>query len=137
MVAEVGRCPGILPDLLGSRVGLSPRHTGYYASAGILLGLLRPRPDGGFELTTFATSLLQTRAGTRREREFWTTAIRRSPIGLDLAPDLLSEPAPDRRALAKRIADYAGLSLATAQRRADCLLSWRTQVGEPARGHAR
>ena len=117
----------------GEAIGLSPRHAHYYglaatdtlglatrASATQALGTEGAR----LELTALGRALLATRERSQDERTVWRQAILDSVSVTSIAPDLLDQDGPTAVALTQRMI-HAGLSPATARRRASTLLSWR------------
>ena len=142
LVEAVAAGHGASARAAGDAVGLSARHAAYYAAAAsVTLGLVAL---GGrrLVLTESGRALLATPAGSLAERDALATVIRESTSIGSIAPDLLDGDGPSREALTRRLF-HAGLSEATARRRASTLLSWRRYVqrpevggGSPARAEA-
>lgn len=127
----------------GEAIGLSARHAHYYGLAATdTLGLATLAPatlapatpapateavttqGARLELTALGRALLATRERSQDERTVWRQAILDSVSVTSIAPDLLDEDGPTAVALTQRMI-HAGLSPATARRRASTLLSWR------------
>lgn len=111
----------------GEVAGLSPRHAHYYGTAAIdTLGLARLEGER-LCITALGRALLATRARSLAERSVLARAIADSESITSIAPDLLDPDGPTAEALTHRLI-HAGLSPATARRRASTLLSWRRYV---------
>lgn len=114
----------------GEASGLSPRHAAYYgAAASVTLGLVTTT-EGGLVVTALGRALIETPAQSLAERDLFAHAIGDSTSITSIAPDLLDDDGPSREALTHRLF-HAGLSAATAKRRASALLSWRRYVLAP------
>jgi hypothetical protein len=108
---------------------ISARHTGYTIRAAQALGLL----DAAKEPTPLGRALLETEQESEQERDVLQRSVEESAILRAIAPSLLSDRPPTKKALAARIERLSGLSKATAEHRASDLLAWREQlVKEPA-----
>lgn len=113
----------------GMSAGLSPRHADYYGiAATVTLGLAAMQRDR-VALTPLGRELLATRPRTQAERQVLRRAIAESTSVTSIAPDLVDPEGPTMEALTQRLI-HAGLSPATARRRASTLLSWRRYVLE-------
>lgn len=107
-------------------IGLSTRHAGYYgAAATVTLGLL----TSAGALTPVGRELVATAPRSLEERALFGRAIAESESVTSIAHDLLDGEGPTPEALTQRLV-HAGLSEATARRRASTLLSWRRYVLE-------
>lgn len=113
----------------GVASGLSARHAHYYGVAASVTLALIEEAHGRLRLTPIGAELLATAEGSLDERAVLLRAIADSPSVTSIAPDLLDERGPSREALTQRLL-HAGLSAATARRRASTLLSWRKYVLE-------
>jgi hypothetical protein len=111
---------------IARRLGVTERNVAYAAQAARALLLLV-----GNTLAPLGAELLATAPGSEGERVCFRKAIAASPALAAVAPALLAETPPDASALAARIAEVSGLGAATAERRAQALLSWRQQVVSP------
>lgn len=112
----------------GVASGLSKRHAGYYGIAAIVtLGLVEQ--SDRLRVTNLGAELLATPTGSLAERDVFRRAITDSVSITSIAHDLLAPEGPTAEALAHRLL-HAGLSEATAKRRASTLLTWRRYVLE-------
>lgn len=111
----------------GAAIGLSPRHSAYYAAAATVTLRLLEANEGRLTPTPRGEALLATRVGSFEERSIFAAALNESESVTSIAPDLLEAEGPSREALTARLVT-AGLSPATAARRASTLLSWRRYV---------
>jgi hypothetical protein len=126
VVAAVARGRRSLRDA-GVATGLSVRHADYYGlAATVTLGLV-VEIAGRAQVTAIGTELLATREGSFEERAVLRRAILDSTSVTSIAPDLLDASGPEREALTHRLIT-AGLSPATAARRASTLATWRRYV---------
>jgi hypothetical protein len=105
---------------------IAPRHVSYGLHAARILGWVEQR--GGFVVTVLGAELRRTSAGGEEERACFRKSFKQSPILQALAPELLAPQPPSREALTKHIETLSGLAQATADRRAQALLSWRNQM---------
>ncbi|MCZ7682329.1 MAG: hypothetical protein M5U28_27470 [Sandaracinaceae bacterium] len=113
----------------GTAAGLSPRHAQYYGlAATITLGLAAHEGDH-LVVTPLGRDLLATREESLEERAALRRAIAESPSVASIAHDLVEPDGPTLEALTHRLV-HAGLSEATARRRASTLLAWRRYVLE-------
>lgn len=113
----------------GEAVGLSPRHARYYGgAASVTLPFLVVERDR-VGVTPLGRDLLATAPRSHAERMIFRRAIVESPSVVSIAHDLLDPEGPTAQALTQRLI-HAGLSPATAARRASTLLSWRRYVLE-------
>lgn len=108
--------------------GVSERHVRYRLQAGRVLGLL----SVDLTSTPRGRELLSTVAGGPEELEVFRACIRGSSILTRLAPNLLAEDKFDLSTVSKCIQLQAGLSPATADRRASVLRSWHNQLVKAA-----
>lgn len=113
----------------GTAAGLSERHADYYGLAATVTLALVTSEGGSLRPTGLGEQLLATEAGSFEERAVLRRAIAESQSVTSIAPDLLDESGPEAEALTRRLV-HAGLSPATARRRASTLLSWRRYVLE-------
>lgn len=109
-------------------LGTSMRHAQYRLNAARILGFLEMYAGGIVFIRDSGESLAATAPDSEQERKHFVTAIRESEIVNSIAPRLLGASQPDPGEIARQIIDLTGLSLATAERRARVLLSWRRQV---------
>ena len=113
----------------GVAVGLSERHADYYGLAATVTLALVSDEGGRLGVTARGSELLATEERSFEERAVLRRAITESQSVTSIAPDLLDESGPEPEALTQRLL-HAGLSAATARRRASTLLSWRRYVLE-------
>lgn len=113
----------------GLASGLSERHAHYYGIVATLTLALVETSAGRLRPTAIGLELLATPEGSFEERAVLRRAIAESPSVTSIAPDLLDATGPEPEALTQRLV-HAGLSLATARRRASTLLAWRRYVFE-------
>lgn len=115
-------------DEIAEETDISARHLGYALRAAQALDLLdsarRPTPAG--------LALIETEQESAEERAAFRRSVETSAILQAIAPTLLSEKPPTKKALATRIEKLTGLSSATAAHRASDLLAWREQILEEA-----
>ncbi|MDQ3032733.1 MAG: hypothetical protein M3Y87_09975 [Myxococcota bacterium] len=111
----------------GVAAGLSVRHAHYYGLAATITLALAESRNGVLHSTLLGAELLATRDGSFEERAVLRRAIADSASVTSIAPDLLDTDGPTSEALTHRMI-HAGLSPATAQRRASTLLAWRGYV---------
>lgn len=105
---------------------ISTRHVAYALRAARVLGWI---DDSETTLTPAGTALLATIPEGLEERSELRRAILTSDLLRTLAPDLLHAKPLPREELADRILDTVeGLSRATALRRAQAILAWRTYL---------
>ena len=107
--------------------GLSARHADYYGQAARLLGYL-DRDGETYRLLAAGTALVDTRPGSKEEREAFRAGIEQSDIVREVAPDLLADPGPDEDTLTERIVQATDLAHKTARRRAQAVLMWRVRA---------
>jgi len=106
---------------------ISSRHVGYAVHAVKSLGWITHAETPS--VTESGKALLATKAGSVEERDSFKQAIGSSEAIKVLAPDLLGDKPPSQEELTKRIrAAVPDMSEATADRRAQTLLSWRNQA---------
>ncbi len=106
---------------------ISSRHVSYAVHAAKVLGWVTSEENAA--LTDAGKALLATKAGSAEERDAFRSAVGQSEVIKMLAPDLLGEKAPTHEDLLKRIRQAVpDMSEATAERRAQTLLSWRNQA---------
>lgn len=108
-------------------VGLEVRAAGYAENAAQTLGFLDEKGD----VTDLGRALLATTVGSENERMCFRRALVASKLFVELVPDLLEAEGPSLAELAVRLAQKAGLSQATAKRRAAELLGWRKSLFVP------
>jgi hypothetical protein len=113
---------------VAERTGINPRHVLYGLHTARVLGFLVEEEGGGFGVTAGGTTLRQSPAGSTAERDAFRTAIQDSEIIDSIAPQLLSDKPPTHDAITQKIVKLSGLSDSTAGRRAQTLISWRTQI---------
>jgi hypothetical protein len=113
-------------DKIADKTKITPRHVAYQLNAAKVLGFVT-RGDGFFP-TEQGLALAATPVDSEAERACIREAYERSEVLRRLAPGLFSKRAPSLSAIADRIEEFGRLSRATAERRAQTLLSWRTQV---------
>jgi hypothetical protein len=113
-------------DRIAEETDISARHVGYAVRAAQALDLL----DRERIITPRGRALLETEQESLAERLAFRQAIKESPVLRALAPSLLSDKPPSKKALGARIEKLSGLSKATAEHRASDLLAWREQILE-------
>lgn len=111
----------------GVAAGLSPRHADYYGLAATITLGLATKTSKRLVTTALGRELLATPRASPAERAIFSRAIAESTSVTSIAPDLLDDSGPELEALTQRMV-HAGLSRATARRRASTLLSWRRYV---------
>lgn len=110
---------------ISGRTEVSKRHVRYRLQAARILGLV----DADRVLTSAGRNLLYARSGSEQERKILLGGLRASTIVRVLLPDLLSEKPFDVGTAASKIVASTGMALATAERRARVLRSWRRRLG--------
>lgn len=115
---------------VSERTGINPRHVLYGLHTARILGFL-VEADGGFGTTAGGTALRTHAAGSTEERDAFRAAIEGSDIIGAIAPAILSAKPPTQDAITQKIVKLSGLSESTAGRRAQTLVSWRTQILAP------
>jgi hypothetical protein len=113
-------------DTIAEEIDISARHVGYAVRAAQALDLL----DKDRAPTARGRVLLATDQESAAERDAFRAAVEESTILRALAPGLLTEKPPTKKALGARIEKLSGLSKATAEHRASDLLAWREQILE-------
>jgi predicted AAA+ superfamily ATPase len=108
---------------------ISARHVNYAVAAARSLGLVSGKRD--FAVTALGSRLATAEPGSPEEQEVLLESIAGSSALRSVAPALLSRREPNREQLARRIERLAGLSPATAARRAQSLLAWRWRLRNP------
>jgi hypothetical protein len=124
VVEAVKKCGSDVLEI-SERTAVSGRHVRYRLQAARILGFL----DDGRALTSRGRSLLDTRPGSEQEKKVFTGGLQASAIVRTLLPDLLSEKPFDVGSAASKIVASTGMALATAERRARVLRSWRRRLG--------
>jgi hypothetical protein len=114
-------------EQIEDRTQIASRHVAYALHAARTLGWV-VEERGGWGLTALGAELRRTSAGGEEERACFRKSFKQSVPLQVLVPDLLEKHPPSREALTKHIEALSGLSLATADRRAQALLSWRNQM---------
>lgn len=114
-------------DLLADASGYSIRHVQYRLAAARILNFIQVA-EGMALATTRGTALIATNPASIDEQSELRTAIADSRVIRMICPSLLGRRGPDPARLASEIVRLSGLAATTAQRRANCLLSWRRQV---------
>jgi hypothetical protein len=120
---------------VSERTGINPRHVLYGLHTARVLGFLSEE-DGGFGITAAGKALRDIAAGSSEEREAFHKSIEGSEIIGAIAPQILSTKPPSQDAITQKIVKLSGLSESTAGRRAQTLVSWRTQLLAPQEGGA-
>ncbi len=116
-------------DKVAEKTKISPRHVAYMLNAAKVLGFVTR--EEGFSLTEQGRAIAATPVDSEAERVCIREAYERSEVLRRLAPGLFSKRAPSLSVIANHIEEFGRLSRATAERRAQTLLSWRTQVLDP------
>jgi hypothetical protein len=93
-----------------------------------VLGFVVEDEGGGFSATEPGKSLHTLTANGPEELERFRASIADSEIIAAIAPLLLSPKPPTQDAITQKIVKATGLSDSTAGRRAQTLVSWRTQI---------
>jgi len=106
--------------------GFSERHVRYRLQAARILGLLAE----DLSIAAVGRKLIETAPGSGEELETFRGCVRGNAILTALAPALLAPEELDVAAVSKRIQVVAGLSPATADRRAVVLRAWHRQLVE-------
>lgn len=120
---------------VSERTGINPRHVLYGLHTARVLGFVVEDEGGGFSATESGKSLHALTANGPEEQERFRSAIADSEIIAAIAPQLLSGKPPTQDAITQKIVKATGLSESTAGRRAQTLVSWRTQLMGSS-GHA-
>ena len=113
---------------VSDRTGINPRHVLYGLHTARVLGFLVEEEGGGFGTTELGKALRNHAAGTAEERETFRKSIQDSDIIGAIAPAILTDKPPTQDSITKQIVKLSGLSDSTAGRRAQTLISWRTQI---------
>jgi hypothetical protein len=113
---------------VSDRTGINPRHVLYGLHTARVLGFLAEEEGGGFGTTDLGKALRSNAAGSAEEREAFRKSIQDSDIIGAIAPAILSDKPPTQDSITKQIVKLSGLSDSTAGRRAQTLISWRTQI---------
>ena len=113
---------------VSERTGINPRHVLYGLHTARVLGFVVEDEGGGFSATEPGKSLHTLTANGSEELERFRAAIADSEIIAAIAPMLLSPKPPTQDAITQKIVKATGLSDSTAGRRAQTLVSWRTQI---------
>lgn len=108
--------------------GINPRHVLYGLHTARVLGFLIEESSGGFGTTDAGNALRAIEAGSTAELDAFRKAISESEIVNEIAPELLSSKPPTHDAITQKIVKSTDLSESTAVRRAQTLISWRTQL---------
>jgi hypothetical protein len=112
---------------VSERTGINPRHVLYGLHTARVLGFL-VEEEGGFGPTAAGKALRDNAAGSPEERETFRKSIQDSEIINAIAPQILTGKPPTQDAITQKIVKLSGLSDSTAGRRAQTLVSWRTQL---------
>ncbi|MBK9260433.1 MAG: hypothetical protein IPM54_11425 [Polyangiaceae bacterium] len=113
---------------VSERTGINPRHVLYGLHTARVLGFVNEDEGGGFSATELGKALHALTPNGTEEWERFRTAIQESEIIGAIAPQLLSSKPPAQDAITQKIVKATGLSDSTAGRRAQTLISWRTQL---------
>jgi hypothetical protein len=113
---------------VSERTGINPRHVLYGLHTARVLGFVIENEGGGFSATDAGKSLNTLTANGSEELSRFRAAIADSEIIAAIAPLLLSPKPPTQDAITQKIVKATGLSDSTAGRRAQTLVSWRTQI---------
>lgn len=113
---------------VSERTGINPRHVLYGLHTARVLGFVVEDEGGGFSATDSGKSLNTLAANGPEELERFRTAIADSEIIAAIAPQILTGKPPTQDAITQKIVKATGLSESTAGRRAQTLVSWRTQL---------
>jgi hypothetical protein len=112
---------------ISDQTDISVRHIDYAIHAAKSLGLLAA--SDALSITDSGGALAATAQGSAEEREQLRSAIKANEVVTMLAADLLDDTAPSKATLTERIQQACpDLSEATAARRAQTLLAWRSQA---------
>jgi len=114
---------------VSDRTGINPRHVLYGLHTARVLGFL-VEEEGGFGTSAGGKALHAIPSGSTEERDAFRKSIEDSDIINAIAPQLLAK-APAQDAITQKIVKLSGLSESTAGRRAQTLVSWRTQLLTP------
>ena len=112
---------------LSQVTAVSERHVRYRMTTARLLNLVAVG-DGGVLISERGRRLLDTNVGSPDERKQLRRAVEDCAIVRVVAAGLLTTEEFDFDGVAKMIVKRAGLSQATAERRAQVLRSWRRQL---------
>ena len=112
---------------ISEKTDISLRHIDYAIHAAKSLGFLAE--GEGLSVSDSGRALAATGRGSNEERDALKVAINANEVVSLLAPGLLADAAPAKADLTKHIQEACPeLSEATAARRAQTLLAWRSQV---------
>jgi hypothetical protein len=112
---------------ISEKTDISLRHIDYAIHAAKSLGYLAEGEALG--VSDSGRTLAATGRGSAEEREQLRAAIKANQVIQALAPDLLDDAAPSKASITERIQQACpDLSEATAARRAQTLLAWRSQA---------
>lgn len=121
---------------VSERTGINPRHVLYGLHTARVLGFVVEDEGGGFSATESGKSLHTLTPNGPEEMDRFRSAIGDSEIIAAIAPQILTAKPPTQDAITQKIVKATGLSESTAGRRAQTLVSWRTQLmgssGQPA-----
>jgi hypothetical protein len=121
---------------VSERTGINPRHVLYGLHTARVLGFVVEDEGGGFSATESGKSLHALTPNGAEELERFRSSIADSEIIAAIAPHILTAKPPTQDAITQKIVKATGLSESTAGRRAQTLVSWRTQLlgssGQPA-----
>ena len=126
VLEAIASCPSTAVKDLAERTKYSERHVPYRVQAARVLGFLPS--EGEPTLTTRASRLLATDAGSPAEKKQLVSAVDDCPAVRLIAPQLLDADGVDIKKLAERIARLSGLALSTAERRAVVLRCWHRDL---------
>ncbi len=127
VVSAVARSSARSAVDLAHATALPVRQVQYAVRAARTLGWLNEGEEG-LQATPASDGWLAIPQGTPAERAFLRAVISNNPVIGRIAPGLLSDHPPSRIQLTQQIVASSNLSEATAQRRAQALLSWRHQI---------
>jgi hypothetical protein len=113
---------------VSERTGINPRHVLYGLHTARVLGFVVEDEGGGFSATEPGKSLHTLAPNGTEELDRFRAAIGDSEIIAAIAPQLLSMKPPAQYVITQKIVKATGLSDSTAGRRAQTLVSWRTQL---------
>lgn len=113
---------------VSERTGINPRHVLYGLHTARVLGFVVEDEGGGFSATDAGKSLNTLTPNGPEELERFRAAIADSEIIAAIAPQILTAKPPTQDAITQKIVKATGLSESTAGRRAQTLVSWRTQL---------
>jgi|GEM_PF-3427388 len=112
---------------VSERTGINPRHVLYGLHTARVLGFVTDG-DGGFSATELGKALHGLTPNSTEELERFRTSIQANELIAAIAPQLLSSKPPTQDVITQKIVKATGLSESTAGRRAQTLVSWRTQL---------